>query len=68
MSIDKNILKSILADIAEMTGTTSIITDCGAEFDPNTCEASECEYFFECANQKVRYDKTMILLQKIKRL
>lgn len=68
MNIDKDILKSILVDIAEMSGTTSITTDCGAEFDTNTCEESECEYFFECANQKARYDKTMILLQKIKRL
>lgn len=68
MSIDKNILKSVLEDITKMTVTTSITTDCGAEFDPNTCEANECEYFFECMHQKEQYDKTMILLQKIKRL
>lgn len=68
MSINEELLKSVLVDIAKLTGTTTIATECGADFDPNECEAGACEYFYDCARQRAQYARTMRILQKITRL
>lgn len=68
MSVNEELLKSVLVDIAKLAGTTAIATECGADFDSNECEAGACEYFYDCARQRAQYARTMSILQKITRL
>lgn len=68
MSVNEELLKSVLVDIVKLAGTTAIATECGADFDPNECEAGACEYFYDCARQRAQYARTMSMLQKITRL
>jgi len=44
MSVNEELLKSVLVDIAKLAGTTTIATECGVDFDSNECEAGACEY------------------------
>lgn len=68
MSVNEELLKSVLVDIVKLAGTTIIATECGADFDSNKCEAGVCEYFYDCAHQRAQYARTMSILQKITRL
>ena len=68
MSVNEELLKSVLVDIVKLAGTTTIATECGADFDSNECEAGACEYFYDCAHQRAQYARTMSMLQKITRL
>ena len=68
MSVNEELLKSVLVDIVKLAGTTTIATECGAVFDSNECEAGACEYFYDCARQRAQYARTMNILQKITRL
>lgn len=68
MSVNEELLKSVLVDIVKLAGTTTIATECGADFDSNKCEAGACEYFYDCARQRAQYARTMSILQKITRL
>ncbi|MFA5766066.1 MAG: hypothetical protein WC929_07995 [Bacilli bacterium] len=60
-TVDKDVLKSVLMDIAKVVGKVSIIANCGGDFDPNDCNVNTCEYFYDCVRQKA-------LLQKIEKL
>lgn len=60
-TVDKDVLKSILMDIANIVGKVSIAANCGGDFDPNDCDVNTCEYFYDCVRQKA-------LLQKIEKL
>jgi hypothetical protein len=68
MSVNEELLKSVLVDIVKLAGTTTIATECGVDFDSNECEAGACEYFYDCAHQRAQYARTMSILQKITRL
>ena len=68
MSVNEELLKSVLVDIAKLAGTTTITTECGVDFDSNECEAGACEHFYNCARQRAQYARTMGILQKITRL
>ena len=52
MSVNEELLKSVLVDIVKLAGTTTIATECGADFDSNKCESGACEYFYDCARQR----------------
>ena len=68
MSVNEELLKSVLVDIVKLAGTTTIATECEVDFDSNKCEAGACEYFYDCARQRAQYARTMSMLQKITRL
>lgn len=61
VTVDKDVLKSILIDIANIVGKVSIAANCGGYFDLNDCDVNTCEYFYDCVRQKA-------LLQKIEKL
>ena len=61
MSVNEELLKSVLVDIVKFAGTTTIATECGVDFDSNECEAGACEYFYDCARQRRVRDDIQII-------
>jgi len=66
--INKSNLLWVLELITKLAGETSIITECGGDFDARECNIKNCKHYDECVRQKTRYAETSVIIEKIHRL